>query len=173
VKELGVNEPPPAGMMPVDAPLIRKARDWRVATAEDFSPGAASWMRGNEQEVTGRVPGDYSGKNNQRDVAYMLAPAAAPAEGAQPSTQRRIVLLVEGVNLYDAEYPEIVGMARIPKDYIAAIEWGKNPPQGTPDGDGLLIIRRENDPTSGLVLFVSEKHIVSGIPLNYRLVRLR
>jgi hypothetical protein len=176
VRELaGDAEPPPAGMMPVDAALIRKAHDWRLVTAEDFGPNAAAWMRDNGQQLTGRIPGDYSGRNNQRDVAYLLAPAAAPAEGAPPAApaQRRVLLLVEGVNLYDAEYPEIVGAARVPKEVIAGIEWGKNPPQGTPDGDGLLIVRRSGDFASGLVLFVSEKHIVTGVPVNYQQVRLR
>jgi hypothetical protein len=177
VKELaGEAEPTPTGMMPVDAALIRKAHDWRLVTAEDFGLNAAAWMRDNGQELTGRFPGDYSGRNNQRDVAYLLAPAAAPAEGGAPpasSTQRRIVLLVEGANLYDAEYPEIVGAARVPKEALANIEWGKNPPQGTPDGDGLLIVRRSGDFASGLVLFVSDKHIVTGVPANYQQVRLR
>jgi hypothetical protein len=174
VKELADTEVPPAGMMPVDATLIRKAKDWRLVAAEDFGPNAAAWMRDNGQELTGRIPADFSGRNNQRDVAYLLVPAAGP-EGAQPaaSGQRRVLLLVEGTNLYDAEYTEIVGAARIPKEAIANIEWGKNPPQGTPDGDGLLIVRRSGDFASGLVLFVSDKHIVSGVPANYQQVRLR
>jgi hypothetical protein len=162
-------------MMPVDAALVRKANDWRLVTAEDFGPNAAAWMRDNGQDLTGRIPGDYSGRNNQRDVAYLLAPAGPPAEAAQPAAPRprRVLLLVEGVNLYDAEYPEIVGAARVPKEVIANIEWGKNPPQGTPDGDGLLIVRRSGDFASGLVLFVSDKHIVTGVPVNYQQVRLR
>jgi hypothetical protein len=173
VKELADTEAPPAGMMPVDATLIRKANDWRLVTAEDFGSNAAAWMRDNGQELSGRIPGDYSGRNNQRDVAYLLAPAAAPAEGAAPSGQRRVLLLVEGVNLYDAEYPEIVGTARVPKDAIANIDWGKNPPTGAPDGDGLLIVRKSGDFASGLVLFVSEKRIMSGVPVNYQQIRLR
>jgi hypothetical protein len=174
VKELADTEVPPAGMMPADAALIRKANDWRLVTAEDFGPNAAAWMRDNGQDL-GRIPGDYSGRNNQRDVAYLLTPAAAPAEGAPPAARgkRRVLLLVEGVNLYDAEYPEIVGAARVPKDAIANIEWGKNPPQGIPDGDGLLIVRRSGDFASGLVLFVSDKRIVTGVPANYQQVRLR
>ncbi len=176
IQELaGDTEPPPAGMMPVDAALVRKANNWRLVRAEDFGPNAAAWMRDNGQDLTGRIPGDYSGRNNQRDVAYLLAPAGTPAEGTQPATagQRRVLLLVEGVNLYDAEYPEVVGAARVPKEVIAGIEWGKNPPQGTPDGDGLLIVRRSGDFASGLVLFVNERRIVSAVPVNYTQIRLR
>lgn len=174
VQELGGDtEAPPAGMMPVDAALIRKANDWRLVAPEDFGPNAAAWMRDNGQELTGRIPGDYSGRNNQRDVAYLLAPSAAPAEGAPPSGQRRVVLLVEGVNLYDAEYTEIVDAARVPKEVIGNIDWGKNPPTGTPDGDGLLIVRKSGDFGSGLVLYVSDKRIMTGVPANYQQVRLR
>lgn len=197
VQELaGEIENPPAGIMPVEAALVRKVQEWRVATAEDFGPGVASWIRGNDLELSGRVPGDFSGGRNGRDVAFLLtpaeppqptaAPAPAPQPGATPAAApppgatpvpaetRRVLLLVEGVNLYDAEYPAIVGIVRIPKDAIADIDWGKNPPpEGTPDGDGLLIIRRRNDLTSGLVLFVNKKHIVSAVPLNYTQIRLR
>jgi len=177
VQELaGETETSPAGIMPVEAVLIRKVHDWRVATAEDFGPGTASWIRGNDIQLSGRVPGEYSGGRNGRDVAVLLAPAGTPQPGAPPAAaeRRRVVLLVEGVNLYDAEYPTITGIARIPKDAIADIDWGKNPPpQGTPDGDGLLIIRRRNDLASGLVLFVNERRIISAVPLNYTQIRLR
>lgn len=164
VKELGVNEAPPAGVMPVDAARIRRLKGWRLATPDDFGPTARQWLRDNGQDLTGRVEGDFSGRKNQRDVAYVLV----NAEG-----QRRIVLLVDAANLYDAEYPEVVGLARIPKDSIADIDWGKFPPQGTPDGDGLLIIRKREDRSSGLVLFASGPRIVSAVPVDYTSIRLR
>ena len=164
VHELADTEAPPAGMMPVDAAQIQRLQGWRVATAEDFGPTARAWLRDNGQEISGRVTGDFSGRNVQRDVAYVLA---------NPEGKRRVVLLVDGVSLYDAEYPEIVGLARIPKEAIADIDWGKYPPQGTPDGDGLLLIRKREDPASGLVLFVNERRIVSAVPVNYTQIRLR
>lgn len=157
-------QPPPAGMMPVDAPQIRKANEWQVAKEEDFQGNAAAWMRDNGQELNGRVPGDYSGKKNGRDVAYALT---------KPTGQHRVALLVEGVNLYDAEYPMIAGVARVPKEAIAGIDFGKNPPGGDPDGDALLLIRNADDPASGMVLFVSDGRLVSGVPVNYQQIRLR
>lgn len=176
VQELGADtQPPPAGIMPVEAALIRKVNEWRVMRAEDFGPNAGGWIRDKELELTGHLPGDYSGRKTGRDVAYVLAPAARLPEGARPVTlgHRRVVLLVEGVNLYDAEYPGLAGVARIPKESIADIDWGKNPPQDDPEGDGLLLIRKENDQTSGLVLFASQKRIVSAVPVNYTQIRLR
>jgi len=157
-----------------------------TGTHEVETPRVASWIRGNELQLSGRVPGDYSGGRNGRDVAFLLAPAEKPPEpGATPATppepgaapsadHRRVLLLVEGVNLYDAEYPSLVGVVRIPKDAIAGIDWGRNPPpQGAPDGDGLLLIRRRNDLASGLVMFVNQGRIVSAVPLNYTQIRLR
>lgn len=164
VHELADTEAPPAGMMPVDAAQIQRLKDWRVATPADFGPTARFWLRDNGQDLSGRRVGDFSGRNNQRDVAYVLA---------SPQGQRRVILIVDGVNLYDAEYPTIVGMARVPKEAIAGIDWGKYPPQGTPDGDGLLIIRTREDPTAGLVLFVNERRIVSAVPVDYTQIRLR
>ena len=169
VHELADTEAPPAGIMPVDAVLIRKVKEWQVAKDTDFTGNAAAWMRDNGQELSGRVPGDYSGKKNARDVAYLLV----CSQNCSSPGQRRVVLLVEGVNLYDAEYPVIAGVARVPKESIADIEWGKNPPQGTADGDGLLIIRKRDDPASGLMLFASERRIVSAVPVNYTQIRLR
>ena len=164
VKELGLNEAPPAGIMPVDAARIQRLKDWRLATPEDFGPTARQWLRDNGQDLTGRVEGDFSGRNNQRDVAYVLANAQG---------QRRVVLLVDNVNLYDAEYPEVVGVSRIPNEAIANIDWGKYPPQGTPDGDGLLLMRKREDRSSGLVLFASGPRIVSAVPVDYTSIRLR
>lgn len=174
VKELADTEAPPHGILPVEAVQIRKVKDWRVAQAEDFRGDAAGWMRGNGVERIGRVPGDYSGKKNPRDIAFVLASAGPQPEGVPAGTgPRRVVLLVEGVNVYDAEYPMIVGMARVPKEFIANIDWGKNPPPETVDGDGLLIVRNPDDPASGLVFFLSDKRIVSGVPVNYSQIRLR
>jgi hypothetical protein len=164
VHELADTEAPPAGMTPVDAAQIQRLQGWRVAREEDFAASARAWLRDNGQEISGRVTGDFSGHNVPRDVAYVLV---------NPEGGRRVVLIVEGVNLYDAEYPEIAGMARIPKESIAGIDWGKYPPQGTPDGDGLLIIRKREDPASGLVLFADERRIVSAVPVNYTQIRLR
>jgi hypothetical protein len=164
VHELADTEAPPAGMTPMDAAQIHRLQDWRLATAEDFGPTARPWLRDNGQDLSGHLVGDFSGRNVQRDVAYVLA---------NPEGHRRVVLIVDGINLYDAEYPSIVGMARIPKEAIAGIDWGKYPPQGTPDGDGLLIIRKREDPTAGLVLFVNERRIVSSVPVNYQQIRLR
>jgi hypothetical protein len=164
VHELADTEAPPTGMTPMDAAQIPRLKDWRVATSEDFGPSARLWLRDNGQDLDGRVAGDFSGRNNQRDVAYVLA---------SPQGQRRVVLIVDGVILYDAEYPNIVGLARIPKEVVGNIDWGKYPPQGTPDGDGLLIIRKREDPSAGLVLFVNERRIVSAVPVNYQQIRLR
>jgi hypothetical protein len=165
VQELaGDTQAPPEGILPVDAALIRKVNEWQVAKDADFAGNAAAWMRDNGAELTGRIPGDYSGMKNGRDVAYILAKVPG---------QHRVCVLVEGVNLYDAEYPMIAGAARVPRESIASIDWGKNAPQGAPEGDGLLLIRRPNDLASGLVLFVAEKRVVSAVPVNYTQIRLR
>src|SRR5574341_1209619 len=88
VQELaGEMENPPSGITPLEAVLVRKVHDWRVATAEDFAPGVASWIRGNDIELSGRVPGDFSGGRNERDVAFLLVPAAPPEPAAAAATQ--------------------------------------------------------------------------------------
>lgn len=152
----------PQGMLPVDAVKIPGAAGWRVATAEDFDPNAAAWLRGQGIAPGGRVGGDFSGKGDLRDVAYVLI----AGDGS-----RRLVLLAGGVDRYDVKYPFIGLIARVPRGAVNAIQWvGKAPAQ--PDGDGLLIVRKPDDPASGLVLFLSGTRMLSGVPVNYQSISL-
>lgn len=147
-----------AGVLPVDATLIAGVNDWRAATADDFNPDAAAWLRSTGAPVSGRVLGDFSGRGSDQDVAYVLV----RSDGV-----RRIALLADGVDRYDVRYPSIALIARVPKSSLQGVRW-LGPAPANVGGDGLLIVRDGDDPHSGLVLFLVNNRIVTTVPDNYQ-----
>ena len=146
------------GVLPVDATRIAGVDGWRAATPDDFDPDAAAWLRGTGAPVSGRIAGDFSGRGSDQDVAYVLV----RADGV-----RRIVLLANGDDRYDVRYPSIALVARVPKSSLGGVHWiGPSPDNVV--GDGLLIVRNADDPSSGLVLFLANNRIVTTVPENYQ-----
>jgi hypothetical protein len=159
--ELSAFVPPhPAGVMPSDAGLITNIEGWRAAAEDDFDANAAGWLRSTGAAVSGRVPGDYSGKDDGTDVAYVLIGAKG---------ERRVVLLAKGEDRYDTQYPLIAVAARVPRDRIAHIQWIGSAPLDY-EGDGLLLVRARDDLKSGLIILLAGHRIVSGVPANYQQV---
>jgi len=151
-----------SGVVDADVPLIPAVDQWRLARPEDFDASAASWLRAAGQQVSGRLTADISGNGVSRDVAYLLV---------RPDGTRRLILLVERENRYDAYYPFVGIMARIPRSSLERIQWVGQAPEGF-DGDGLLITRKADDMASGLILFSFQKRISSGVPANYQHISL-
>jgi hypothetical protein len=152
-----------SGMLVRDAALIPGVNGWKVAGANDFDATTIAWMESEKQPVSGHISGDFSGNEDGRDAAYVLL---------RPDGTRRVVLLVDGVNRYDATFTHIAIVARVPKANLNAVPWtGDGPPYA--DGDALLIVRNADDPQSGLVLAVFGKDVTTGIPTDYQAVHLR
>ncbi|HXE91962.1 MAG TPA: hypothetical protein VNK82_13480 [Terriglobales bacterium] len=162
----------PEGVLPADAPqmagIYERRQDgtarWRLAGEDDFDPAGRSWLRGNRETVSGRVEGDFSGTGGPRDAGYVLVD--------QNDNTRRVILLAQGFNVYDATYPQVAIAARVPKGILSTIVWVGGPPDN-PDGDGLLIVRERDNPASGVVLFVKDRRIISAVPENWQNLRLR
>ncbi|HZU41834.1 MAG TPA: hypothetical protein VE994_04115, partial [Terriglobales bacterium] len=87
-----------SGMLIRDAALIPGANTWRVAVRDDFEPTALAWMDSEKQPATGRITGDFSGNEDVRDAAYVLA---------RPDGTRRVTLLAGGANRYDATFTHL------------------------------------------------------------------
>ena len=151
-----------SGMLVRDAALIPGANTWRVAVRDDFDPTATAWMNSEQQSPSGRVAGDFSGSDDGRDVAYVLA---------RPDGTRRVVLLAGGSNRYDATFTRLAIAARIPKNSLSSIQWiGDTPPYA--DGDALLLVRNADDPGSGLVVAVFGKDVTTAVPADYQSIHL-
>ena len=100
----------------------------------------------------------FSARNNGRDTAYVLV---------NDEGMKRIVVLSEGRLVYDQRYRKILAAARVPAADLNAIEW-RDPLPAKPDGDGLLIVTKPEDPTANLILTFKEGSLMLGTPVNYQ-----
>jgi hypothetical protein len=150
------------GILPADAILLRDARSWRAASADDFDAIAAAWMRNQGQTPEGRITADFAGNGTANDVAYFLI---------GPQGQRRIAMLANHANRVDGEMVDSGAIVRIPKSVVSRIEWqGGKAPEGIL-GDGLLVVQRHGDAQSSVVFFLSNNGVISGAPANYQQIR--
>jgi hypothetical protein len=153
---------PPEGVLPLDAAAIPNLDGWRLATAEDFDPAAAAWLRAQRIQPAGRFKGRFSPQGGPRDVAYVLRNDA----GAW-----RVVLLADGQNRYDATHDQLAAVARFPAAALAGAQWAGPAPEDV-EHDGILLIRRPGDRASGLALFLHGQRLLSAVPANYEALRL-
>lgn len=150
------------GVLPQDASRIHALDGWRVAEAADFDPLAVEWLRGQGQTPSGRLLGNFSGAGKGHNVAYVLT--------GDDGFFRLVMLIGNGV-AWDVKYPHIEVAGVVPKDRLAAADWVGGGPR-TPEGDGLLIVLGQHDPTSGLVLFKQAGALLSSRPVDYRNLNL-
>ena len=116
------------------------------------------WLRTQGAAPGAILHGDFSGRNNGRDTAYILV----GDEGL-----KRVVVLSEGRLVYDRRYKQVFAAARVPAADLNAIEW-RDPLPAKPDGDGLLIVTKPGDPTANLILTFKEGSLMLGTPVNYQ-----
>ena len=154
--------PAPPGVLPVDMSLIPGVDKWRGATADDFPPEVANWMKSYGVEPSGHFELDVDG-TELKDYAYFLA----TDEG-----KRRVVLLQNRTNVYDSIYDDLVGVVRVPKYSMQSIEWKKKPSEEA-DGDGLLIIRGTPDNLRGMVVYPKNGRIIAAVPTNFQNIGLK
>lgn len=158
----GANPTLASGILPSDALVIGNAERWRAASADDLDPSAVGWLRGTGRHPESRIEGDFGGGGQGRDVSYLLV---------GPGGSRRVVIIAGHENRYDAGYPYVGLIARIPKSAVASIRW-QEAPQGAV-GDGVLLVKRPDDGTSGVVIFLTPQGIVSAVPANYQEITLQ
>jgi hypothetical protein len=149
-----------------EARQIPEVQLWRLARPADFDADAVSWLRQQGQEAKGSIRGAFAG-NDREDSAYVLK--HIPDSPGDPS---RLVVFLKGQVRFDANMPTAIA-ARISKDRISAIEWRGRGPVGQPDGDGILVIQRYQDPSSAIVLFASGVQLLTGQPRDFHSVSLR
>ncbi len=153
----------PEGVSILDAPAITSLNGWHAALPQELDPDAAAWAREAGEKETGRLTGDFDGRRAAiRDTAYLLV---------KTDGQRRLVIIVDGKVSYDVKYPWLGLAAVVPKANIGRIQWKGRKPED-PDGDGVLIVRKSQDRSSGLVLYFSDGKLVSAVPSDYQSINL-
>lgn len=144
------------------AAQVPDAGSWRLARPSDFDPRAGDWASQQHTELSGSIAGSFTADHSQ-DVAYVLV---------NPKTsEKRVIVLVNGALRFDATLPQLALAARIPAGNVSNIEW-KAKPTLSADGDGLLLIRGYDDPSSSIVIYYSGLRALTAIPLDYHRVGL-
>jgi hypothetical protein len=157
----------PAGMAPADAQRIAGLNGYRLATMADFDQEAVAWARAQiGHEVSGQVPGAFSGEGEQ-ESAYVLVQEMGALAG-----RKRITLVAGNSVKYDAAYSELAIVGLVPRANFSGIPWvgGKAP---TPDGDGILLVRKRDDPRSSTVIYLREGQAEAAVPVDYRNVGIQ
>ncbi len=152
----------PAGIAPADANAIPGVNNWRLLQETDFDPALAQWLRDKEIVPSGRIPGDFSGKGNNRDVAYLLVNKVGVI---------RVVLLNQGKPVSDVAYLHLAIAARVPNSVLSGAAWRSAVPS-QPDGDGLLLVQRSDDPTSASVIILNSGRPYQALPEDYTKLNL-
>lgn len=146
-----------AGVLPSDAARILYLQGWRLAQESDFDSDAMAWLRMQGATPSGTVQGNFSGKDINRDAAYILV----DDQGIM-----RVVLISEGRLVYDQRYRKILGAARVPASNLSTVPW-REPLPGKPDGDGLLILTKSDTPGSSVIFAVKDGSLILGLPTDY------
>lgn len=145
------------GMLPLDAERVPQLQGWHVALDDEIASRAAAFLRERGLPVSGHVLADFSGHGSATESAYLLIDAQG---------QRRVTMMAQGSVAYDAIFPRVDALARIPKSSFAKIKW-KMSPQFAPDGDALLVIQNADDPVASLVLLRHGLQTYSARPADF------
>jgi len=145
-----------------DAEKIPNAGSWRLARPSDFDPRAIQWAAQQRADASGSIPGKFSASDSD-DIAYVLV---------DPKTSnRRVVILVNGTMRFDANLDELALVARVPAGNISNIDW-KVKPTSPSDGDGLLVLRRYDDAGSAILIYCSGLRTLNAVPQDYHRIGL-
>ena len=152
----------PAGIDAADAARIPGLHAWRLATAADFDRQTTDWLAQNRQKPVGTFDGNFFGAND--DSAYILT--------RDDTHAFRIVLLGRNDAHYDATYSTLAAVARLPQRDFALVNW-RTPPEGQPEGDGVVLMLSRDDPGTCVVLFSHAGRVTSAAPNDCRSLDLK
>ena len=154
---------PPAGVMPADAVRLQQLQGWHAATRDDFAGAVQRYLQQRRLEPAGHIAADFEGSSRLSDSAYLLI---------DTSGRKRVSMLARGAVAYDAIFPRVDFLARIPKSAMAKIQWMSSGPPLPSDGDGLLVVQNANDPTASVVLLRHGAQTLSARPADFNKIDL-
>jgi hypothetical protein len=147
----------PSGVDAIDASRISKLAGWHVAGPDELSGRAVTFLREHNLAITGHARGNFSGQPGVPDSAYLLL---------NDQGEQRVCMLSQGQVIYDAIFPRVDMLVRIPRNELGKIQW-ITAPQGPSEGDGLLVVQNADDPTAGLVLLKHGPRTYSARPADF------
>jgi hypothetical protein len=154
---------PPSGIAPADALHMQQLQGWHAAGRDDFPAAVQRYLWQRRLEPSGHIVADFAGRGSAADSAYLLVDV---------SGRRRVSMLTKEAVAYDAIFPKVELLARIPKSAMAKIQWMSAGPALPPDGDGLLVVQDANDPTASVVLLRHGSQTLSARPADFNKIDL-
>ncbi|HEY2115361.1 MAG TPA: hypothetical protein VGJ51_09735 [Candidatus Angelobacter sp.] len=152
-----------SGITPADAARMQQLQGWRVTKPDDFSGPGLRFLREHQLEPAGRIMADFAGRGGVPDSAYLLVDSTG---------RKRVSMLAKGMVAYDAIFPKVDAVARVPKSTVAKIQWMSSGPKYPSDGDALLVIQNANDPTASVVLLRHGTQTLSARPADFNKIDL-
>jgi hypothetical protein len=154
---------PPTGVAPGDAVRMQQLQGWHAATRDDFPVAVQRYLQQRRLSPSGHIVADFGGSGSAIDSAYLLV---------DTSGRKRVNMLSRGAVAYDAIFPKVEFLARIPKSAMTKIQWMSSGPPLGPDGDGLLVVQNANDPTASVVLLRHGAQTLSARPADFNKIDL-
>jgi hypothetical protein len=154
---------PPSGVAPGDAVRMQQLQGWHAATRDDFPAAVQRYLQQRRLSPSGHIVADFGGSGSAIDSAYLLV---------DTSGRKRVTMLSRGAVAYDAIFPKVDFLARIPKSTMGKIQWMSSGPPLPPDGDGLLVVQNANDPTASVVLLRHGPQTLSARPADFNKIDL-
>ena len=154
---------PPTGVAPGDAARMQQLQGWHAATGDDFPAAVQRYLQQRRLSLSGHIVADFGGSGSAIDSAYLLV---------DTSGRKRVTMLSRGAVAYDALFPKVEFLARIPKSTMGKIQWMSSGPPLAPDGDGLLVVQNANDPTASVVLLRHGPQTLSARPADFNKIDL-
>lgn len=154
---------PPAGVTAADVAQIPDVNHWAMVEDKDLDPAGLDWMRHQGQTPAARITADLAGSGSASDVVYVFK---------RRTGMLRVVILSGGKNVYDNNFYPLALVARVPKSALDGIQW-EDKASGVPDGDGLLVVRKADDPATASLVMLSKGKSFTRNPHNYRDLHLQ
>ncbi|HVZ15630.1 MAG TPA: hypothetical protein VG897_00815 [Terriglobales bacterium] len=148
------------------AKQVPQLEGWQVSQLADFDSNAVAWMQQQGQHVSGHVTVNMDSATSE-DSVYILKRPSGPG-----TNTNRLIVFVGDQARYDAEMPQIAIAGRVSRDSINSVQWRGRGPSGAPNGDGVIVIQRYNDPSSAIVFFVSGAKLLTAVPQDFRTISL-
>ena len=153
----------PPGVAPGDAVRMQQLQGWHAATRDDFPVAVQRYLQERRLSPAGHIVADFGGSGSAIDSAYLLV---------DTSGRKRVSMLSRGAVAYDAIFPKLEFLARIPKSAMTKIQWMSSGPPLPSDGDGLLVVQNANDPTASVVLLRHGTQTLSARPADFNKIDL-
>lgn len=148
-----------------DATPIKYLEKWRSVSEDDFDPEFVRTLRSQGKTIFFPLRLQATASSEENEKAYVF-------KGVDNT--KRLVVLVNGHQIYDVQFKKLAGIARIRSSSLDVAKWSN--PKDTwlsTNGDGLLVVEDAHNPASGTILVTTEGGLRPMPLADYRTISLQ